>query len=125
MPLYQNIEDNTFFPLLISERAALQFAQLAEDKGIPNILTDEILEVIEQMSLDMSELKLNQEFDLNIENYLIPTSADEASLITPPLPGTPMPNVKTAAANVNPITNLTRTQEALLSPEEKIIASRT
>ena len=44
---------------------------------------------------------------------------------TPPLPGTPMPNVKTAAANVNPITNLTRTQEALLSPEEKIIASRT
>ena len=44
---------------------------------------------------------------------------------TPPLPGTPMPNVKTAAANVNPITNLTRTQEALLSPEAKIIASRT
>ena len=28
MPLYQNIEDNQFFPLLISKRAALQFAQL-------------------------------------------------------------------------------------------------
>ena len=33
--------------------------------------------------------------------------------------------VKAAQANVNPITNLTATQEALLSPEEKIIASRT
>ena len=27
-------------------------------------------------------------------------------------------------ANVNPNTNLTQTQEALLSPEEKVIASR-
>ena len=87
MPLYQNIEDNQFSPLLISQRAALQFAQLAEDKGIPNVLTDEILEVIEQMSLDMSELGLNQDFDLDIENYLVPTG-DEASLITPPLPKT-------------------------------------
>ena len=52
-------------------------------------------------------------------------TAQVQEIKTPPLPGTPMPNVKTAAANVNPITNLTRTQEALLSPEEKIIASRT
>ena len=44
---------------------------------------------------------------------------------TPPLPGTPMPRVQTAQANINPITNLTPTQEALLSPEEKIIAGRT
>ena len=36
-----------------------------------------------------------------------------------------MPNVQTARANINPITNLTRTQEALLSPEEKVIARRT
>ena len=44
---------------------------------------------------------------------------------TPPLPGTPMPRVQTAQANINPTTNLTPTQEALLSPEEKIIAGRT
>ena len=43
---------------------------------------------------------------------------------TPPLPSTPMPVIQTARADVNPNTNLTRTQEALLSPEEKIIASR-
>ena len=44
---------------------------------------------------------------------------------TPPLPASGQPIVRTAAANVNPNTNLTRTQEALLSPEEKVIASRT
>jgi len=43
---------------------------------------------------------------------------------TPPLGSTPMPIVQTARANVNPNTNLTQTQEALLSPEEKVIASR-
>ena len=45
---------------------------------------------------------------------------------TPPLPNTPMP--KKMASNtqqINPQTNLTRNQEALLSPEEKVIASRT
>ena len=42
---------------------------------------------------------------------------------TPPLPNTPQPRVRTAALpGVN--TNLTRTQQALLSPEEQVIASR-
>ena len=129
MPLYQNIEDNQFFPLLISERAALQFSQLAEDKGIPNVFTDEILEVIEQMSLDMSELKLNQDFTLDIENYLLPTPGDEASLITPPLPI----QVTDAKPNSQIINNgqtaqlnngLTMSENALLSEEEKMIRLR-
>jgi hypothetical protein len=47
-----------------------------------------------------------------------------ADIQTPPLPNMAMPVVQTARANVNPNTNLTRSQEALLSPEEKIIASR-
>ena len=47
-----------------------------------------------------------------------------ADIQTPPLPNMAMPVVQTARANVNPNTNLTPTQEALLSPEEKIIASR-
>ena len=38
----------------------------------------------------------------------------------------PQPVVNTTAtANINPITNLTRTQDALLSPTEKVIAGRT
>ena len=54
-----------------------------------------------------------------------PANQTTTEIQTPPLPVTPQPNVRVAATNVNPITNLTRTQEALLSPEEKIIAGRT
>ena len=39
---------------------------------------------------------------------------------------TPQPVINTTAMpNKNPITNLTRNQEALLSPTEKVIAGRT
>jgi rubrerythrin len=51
------------------------------------------------------------------------TTKQVANLQTPPLPTMPMPVVQTAALpGTN--TNLTRTQQALLSPEEQIIASR-
>ena len=53
----------------------------------------------------------------------IVTPDDQVKINTPPLPDTPMPNVQTSQlSGVN--TNLTRTQQALLSPEEQVIASR-
>jgi hypothetical protein len=47
---------------------------------------------------------------------------------TPPLPATSMPNRRIAALpslQKNPVTGLTRTQSALLSPSEQVIARRT
>ena len=45
---------------------------------------------------------------------------------TPPLPNTPMPaKMASNTQQKDPQTNLTRNQEALLSPTEKVIASRT
>ena len=42
------------------------------------------------------------------------------------LPPTPMPMVQPKTqASIDPKTNLTRTETALLSPEEQVIASRT
>ena len=41
-----------------------------------------------------------------------------------PIPNVPMPNVPPLTASVNPNTNLTRTETALLSPEEQVIAAR-
>ena len=50
-------------------------------------------------------------------------SVNPLTVQTPPLPNTPQPVVQTAQLPaVN--TNLTRTQQALLSPEEQVIASR-
>ena len=42
-----------------------------------------------------------------------------------PLPNTPMPNIQNNMMAKNPITGLTRTESALLSPTEQIIARRT
>jgi len=58
-----------------------------------------------------------------VEETTTTASLPEPVIQTPPLPNTPQPRVKTAALpGVN--TNLTRTQQALLSPEEQVIASR-
>ena len=45
----------------------------------------------------------------------------------PPLPGTPMPDKKLVASmpQINQQTGLTRTESALLSPGEQVIARRT
>ena len=60
-----------------------------------------------------------------IKDLVIPgspgfTSKPEA----PPLGNTPTPKVMKTAANINPTTNLTQTESALLSPEEQIIRQR-
>ena len=44
---------------------------------------------------------------------------------TPPLPGTPMPSQSLMAQSPQKINGLTRSEQALLSPEEKVIAART
>jgi hypothetical protein len=47
---------------------------------------------------------------------------------TPPLPATSMPNRRMAtlpSLQKNPVTGLTRTESALLSPDEQVIARRT
>jgi hypothetical protein len=61
----------------------------------------------------------------NLINKVLP--GDPMSKIqTPPLDDTPMPaKMASNTQQKNPVTNLTQTQEALLSPTEKVIASRT
>ena len=61
----------------------------------------------------------------NLINKVLP-GEPMSKIETPPLPNTPMP--KKMASNtqqINPQTNLTRNEEALLSPTEKVIAART
>ena len=55
------------------------------------------------------------------------TTALAQNIQTPPLPQTPMPDKKLVASapQINQQTGLTRTQSALLSPSEQVIARRT
>ena len=55
-----------------------------------------------------------------------PKTGLQSKVVTPPLGNTPMPSKQLSQAqNVDPITKLTSTETALLSPTEKVIASRT
>jgi hypothetical protein len=76
------------------------------------------------MENDMIELRLNKDFDLDLEKYLIKPRQTSELLITPDIPK----QVSSAVPNVNVINNnqmaqlnegLTRTENALLTEEEK------
>ena len=60
-----------------------------------------------------------------LKNIAIPGSPFASKPQAPPLGSTPMPKLVASANVKNPQTNLTRTEEAVLSPEEKVIAGRT
>jgi hypothetical protein len=61
----------------------------------------------------------------NLINKVLP-GEPMSKIQTPPLGNTPMPaKMASNTQQINPQTNLTRNQEALLSPTEKVIAGRT
>ena len=75
------------------------------------------------MFKEFKSLPLTSSFESDINDFLF------ESISTPPLPASvtsvqPIVNTQANLQQRDPITNLTRTQQALLSPEEQIIASR-
>jgi hypothetical protein len=74
---------------------------------------------------ELDELKnyLQEQETDNLSSAPQEQTTQTAAIQTPPLPQTPQPVVQTAQ-NINPTTGLTRSETALLSPEEQVIASR-
>ena len=95
-----------------------------------------VIHEFEEKEYKNKDLNIKEDEQLNEIDRILKLQSDKVSsvpqvtedrafaeLTTPPLPNTPMPVVQTAALpGTN--TNLTRTQQALLSPEEQVIASR-
>ena len=116
------------------------YERLADKYNIPNPLSKRILKRINKIEKKLKKQRLNKDFIIDEERYLF----NEQNIIqkgidlfkqeekTKPLPEgfsqkTPQPviNNNTMAQQKDPTTNLTPNQEALLSPTEKVIASRT
>jgi len=72
------------------------------------------------MRSQMRFLTLDDIFDIDLRDFSF------GDIQTPALPTTPQPvvNTQTNAQQIDPTTNLTRTEQALLSPEEQIIRER-
>jgi len=116
---YDEIVSGTFDPFFPSERLQEVFAENARRGNVPNVFF-EAEPTLRAMEAVMNTLTLFDDFDLKLKDFL----PDENPQGQSALPPTPMPNIQPIAQQINPTTNLTRTQQALLSPEEQVIASR-
>ena len=111
--------NNKFDPFNISSDVIAAYAKESDEKNIPNPLNMRVLRKLEKLQKDMSKLKLNQEFNIDVEKYLLPEP--DTSMI-PPLPEQPMPNAAIVQSPPPvPESGLTMTEQALLSEEEKMI----
>ena len=116
---YDEIISGIFDPFFPSERIQEVFAENARRGNVPNVFF-EAEPTLRAMEAVMNTLTLFDDFDLKLKDFL----PDEDPQGQSALPPTPMPNIQPIAQQINPTTNLTRTQQALLSPEEQVIASR-
>ena len=121
LKLYGFIENNRFQPFSVSTDVIAAYAKESEEKNIPNPLNEKVLKQLEKIQEDMFDLKLNQEFNINVEDYLLENK--KTSVL--PLPEQSMPNPEIMQASLPTNQNgLTVTEQALLSDEEKMIRLR-
>jgi hypothetical protein len=120
---YGRLSEAVFEPYFPSKNIQREFNEIAENIRQDNPFEDAV-DVLQDMYSDFSDLDLSEEFEVDINDYLPPTGFLR-DLFGQALPPTPMPNIQPTARQINPTTNLTRTEQALLSPEEQVIASRT
>jgi len=77
----------------------------------------ESIPILQDINKQMRQLSLDDEFDINVTDYIV-----EEEIATPPLPPQPQPNQKVVMPPnpLQPINDgLTPTERALLSPEEQ------
>ena len=116
---FRNLSRGKFEPYFPSEDIQERFAEIAKNLGDPNIFR-EVVSTLRLMTSEFRTLPLDSNFDVELNDYLF------EDIATPPLPSLPQPTVNTQAnvQNVDPTTNLTSTETALLSPEEQVIRQR-
>jgi len=117
---FNSIRANRFTPFDIPEGLIDEYIRNAEVNGYDNPMSTQTFSVINSVLQELNRLYLDNDFPLDLLREF--TIGNVSAL-----PPTPMPNVSNVntAQQINPITNLTRTETALLSPEEQVIASRT
>jgi hypothetical protein len=119
---FNNLAKGKFEPYFPSEDIQQRFAEIARNLGDPNVFT-EVRPTLRLMLQEFRRLPLTGAFDSDVNDFLFEDS------ILPSLPASvtsaqPVVNTQANLQQINQTTNLTPTQQALLSPEEQVIASR-
>ena len=119
---YGRLRRRDFNPYFPSQDIFREFEQISRRIGEPNPMKG-ALGIIRSMSRKLNRLRLDGEFNLNLDDYL----PDEDLLGQAPLPETPSVNPALIQTNQQASvsqTGLTPTEQALLSPEEQAIRLR-
>jgi len=116
---FNKLATGTFEPYFPSADIRKRFAEIASNLGDPNVYL-EVAPALRAMKSYFKTLPLDGAFDVELDDFLF----EEAPLI--PLPSLPQPTVNTQPniQTVDQNTNLTRNEQALLSPSEQIIRER-
>ena len=116
---FNNLRKGKYEPYFPSTDIKDRFKEIAKDLGTFDVYKL-VLPTIKAMKKEMQFLTLEDTFDIDLNDYLLP----DTGIGAPALPKTPEPSAIKApdrAVNVDPNTLLTSTEQAVLSPEEKII----
>jgi hypothetical protein len=122
---YNKLEEGVFEPYYPSRDIQKRFKEIAEEIGAENPFLA-VKDILRAIYNQFREMDLRDDFDIDVSEY-VGEEEGLSEIQTPPLGPTPMPVVQNTQLTQlkNPTTNLTRTEQALLSPSEKIIAGRT
>jgi len=121
LKLLKNLEEKRGMEIFTRERN--------RDYYYPRRELDDIIRNYERKEFEVEVPPAEKQGTLSLIPSAGAAEMVEPEIQTPPLPATPTPSVASAtnlaSVNViNPMTNLTRSQEALLSPSEQAIAQR-
>jgi len=119
---FNNLRRGKYEPYFPSDDIRERFREIAKNLGTFDVYK-EAVPYLRAMRSQMRFLNLADTFDIDLDDFSIDT------VQTPNLPSTPMPtnvqpNVSNQAQAVDPNSNLTSTEMALLSPEEQLIRQR-
>jgi len=119
---FNNLRRGKYEPYFPSKDIQDRFKEISRNLGSANAFTA-VAPTLRAMRSQMRFLNLDDTFDIDLNDFLL------GSVKTPPLPASvtsvqPIVNNQANVQNVNPTTNLTSTETALLSPEEQEIRRR-
>jgi hypothetical protein len=119
--VYNKLDNDIFTPYFPSKNIQREFRQIEDRINVPNPF-EEARDIILEIQDDLRDLSFEDEFDIDIENYL--PSYDDMAQSTPPTPPINPAIVQTnQLASIN-AQGLTPSEQALLSPEEQAIRLR-
>jgi hypothetical protein len=120
--LYNRLDNDIYTPFFPSENIQREFRQIEERIGVDNPF-EEVRDVLLEIQDELRDLSFDDEFDINIDEYLPPVD-DMSQAPLPPTPGVDPAMIQPVQQASLTQTGLTPTEQALLSPEEQAIRLR-